>query len=100
METMSSRSIVIRWNPPQYDPRDGTVEEYTIVCRSPNDNPLYFSQMIVPGTNLEYTLSEVTPATTYECCITVRTTNGDSPFICANATTEEDSKYLSAETVT
>ena len=94
VESMSSRVIVIRWDPPRYDPRDGAIEEYTIICRSPDNDPQYFNQVTVPGTNTEYTVSGVTPATTYECCITMRTTNGDSPFNCSLATTDEDGRYI------
>ena len=86
------RTIVISWD--HYDTGAGqSVTQYTIILRSP-DNPLFFRQILVPGSNDDYTVPDVIPATTYEACITVTTTDGDSPFVCANNTTAEDSKYL------
>ena len=82
----NSRYIVMSWG--QYD---ASVVEYTVIVRSPDD-PLFFRQITVPGTDMEYTVSGLVPATTYECCITVTTTNGDSPFTCGTAITDEDSK--------
>ena len=76
-----------------YDDGDGSVNSYTVICRAPA-NPLYFMQTTISGTLTQYTVSGVNPATTYECCITVSTSNGDSPFTCSSATTDEDSKYL------
>ena len=88
----NSRTIVISWD--HYDAGPGqSVTQYTIILQSP-DSPLFFRMIPVPGSNDNYTVSDVIPATTYEACITVTTTNGDSPFVCANNTTAEDSKHL------
>ena len=91
VNNIGSRQVVVEWSPPEFDPRDGNISNYTIVCRSPDDRT-YFQQVVVDGSTMQYTIEGATPFTTYECCITVKTSNGDSPFACADDRTDQDSK--------
>ncbi len=85
-----SRNIVVTWDTPHTS--DGNVMHYTLIVQSPDDSS-FFRQMEIVDTNaVQYIVGGVTPATTYECCLTVRTNLGDSPFSCASNTTLEDSE--------
>ncbi len=92
-----SRSIVVTWNAPHSS--DGNVMQYTIIVQSPDDLSFFRQRDIVDSNAIQYIVDGVTPATTYECCLTVRTDLGDSPFSCASNTTNEDSECVCVDPV-
>ena len=80
------------WNTPAAS--DGAVTHYTLIVQSPDD-PAFFRQIeLEDPTAVQYVVTPVRPASNYECCLTVRTSLGDSPFSCSSAVTDEDGKCV------
>ena len=88
----TSTTLLLRWQPPEEDPGDGTILHYTIVCRFGDDDSLPPRNSSASSQSLQ--LTDLHPFTNYNCCVSVQRTNGDSPESCSSETTAEDGKFV------
>ena len=86
----TSTTLLLHWEPPEEDPRDGTILQYSIVCRFGDSDSLPLSNSSASSQSLQ--LTDLRPFTNYNCCVSVQRTNGNSPESCSSETTPEDGK--------
>ena len=81
----SSTSLLISWDRPNLDEMDGTLETFSVSC-SPDEG----NTVDAPADSLSAGLFDLSPYTTYTCCVTAHTTAGMSGASCGSQTTLED----------
>ena len=86
----NSTTLLLHWEPPEEDPRDGTILQYSIVCRFGDGDSLLSRNSSASSQSLQ--LTDLHPFTNYNCCVSVQRTNGSSPESCSSETTPEDGK--------
>lgn len=90
INSLSSRSVVMTWDPPQdRTQRDGTVVQYRVRCDSVNS--VIASMEVVSNST---SLTNLLPHHKYSCCVSVETTNGKSLFTCQTFTTLEEGMHV------
>ena len=93
LAALTSTTLLLRWEPPEEDPRDGTILHYSIVCRFGDDDSLPPFNSSASSQSLQ--LTDLCPFTNYNCCVSAQRTNGNSPESCSSETTPEDGRnYL------
>ena len=81
----SSTSLLVSWDRPNLDEMDGTLETFSVSC-SPDEG----NTVDAPADSLSAGLFDLSPYTTYTCCVTAHTTAGMSGASCGSQTTLED----------
>ena len=89
----SSRSVILSWDPPGQELRNGTILSYSIHCSSDNHVEFSFWQTI-PVPSQSVSMTGLNPFTSYNCCIASITTNGNSPCWCSSGITLQDGKLV------
>ena len=88
----TSTTLLLRWEPPEEDPGDGTILHYSIVCRFGDGDSL--PPRNTPASSQSLQLTNLHPFTNYNCCVSVQRTKGNSPESCSSETTPEDGKFV------
>ena len=88
----TSTTLLLRWEPPEENPRDGTILHYSIVCRFGDGDSLPPFNSSASSQSLQ--LTDLHPFTNYNCCVSAQRANGDSPESCSSETTAEDGKFV------
>ena len=88
----NSTTLLLHWEPPEEDPRDGTILQYSIVCRFGDSDSLLSRNSSASSQSLQ--LTDLHPFTNYNCCVSAQRTNGNSPESCSSKTTAEDGKKI------
>ena len=86
----TSTTLLLHWQPPEEDQGDGTILQYSIVCRFGDDDSLPPFNSSASSQSLQ--LTDLHPFTNYNCCVSAQRTNGDSPESCSSEATPEDGK--------
>ena len=86
----NSTTLLLHWEPPEEDPRDGMILQYSIVCRFGDGDSLPSRNSSASSQSLQ--LTDLRPFTNYNCCVSAHRTNGNSPESCISETTAEDGK--------
>ena len=87
---VSSNSILISWEAPIMLQPDEDLENYYLSCSSGGTTEV---QMSLDSDTISYNVTNLTPDTTYTCCVMAITTDGLSPNVCIKNSTLEDGKY-------
>ena len=87
---LNSTTLLLHWEPPEEDPRDGMILQYSIVCRFGDGDSL--PPRNSPASSQSLQLTDLRPFTNYNCCVSAQRTNGNSPESCSSETTPEDGK--------
>ena len=82
--------MTLTWGSPvDNEGRDGMIQSYSLNCESEQDLE-YILIDDVDNETLNFTVEMIHPYKSYECCISVQTTNGNSTVACAQETTLEE----------
>ena len=84
----NSTTLLLHWEPPEEDPRDGMILQYSIVCRFGDGDSL--PPRNSPASSQSLGITDLHPFTNYNCCVSAQRTNGNSPESCISETTPED----------
>lgn len=76
IESVLSRSLSISWQPPADKDRNGIITQYTISYLNLEEVDTY----IINTTEIENTVTDLTPFTTYEVKVAAHTSAGRGPF--------------------
>ena len=90
LNATSSMTLHLKWEEPELDSWDGTVQGYGIDCISHFG---YNHQDEVEDV-LEYNIYSLMPFSYYMCCVRAITTNGDSNYTCDTEQTLQDCKKI------
>ena len=78
-------SILLQWDPPHEDLRNGDITHYSLSC-----NDSHYNSTI---TTTEYNVTGLSPYTNYACNVTASTSAGEGPPAILHTTTEESGIY-------
>ena len=87
----SSRSMILSWDPPGEDLRNGTIQRYSIICSS-DDHVGFYLQQTISVSSQSILMTGLNPFISYNCCIATITTNGNGPYRCDSGITLQDGK--------
>ena len=83
--------MILSWDPPGQDLRNGTILSYNINCSS--DNHVGYSlQQTIQASFQSILMTGLNPFTVYNCCVAIVTTNGNGLYNCGSGITLEDGK--------
>ena len=88
LTALTPTTLLLRWEPPEEDPGDGTILQYLIACRFGDGDSLPACNSSASSQSLQ--LTDLHPFTNYNCCVSAQRTNGNSPESCSSETTPED----------
>lgn len=70
----------------------GTLESYTIICRSPQDRTFFHHHSVTDLDSSSYDLTGLFPHTSYNCCVAVVTNEDSGPLACVVNSTLQGGK--------
>ncbi len=91
-ESVSSRSVEVRWNPPQAHHRNGPITAYNVTVIIQSTGTQQFTLLVSNSTSL--IVNSLRPCTTYDFTVIARNSIGYGPPFTVPHTTPEDSKNL------
>ena len=95
LSVQGPRGLEMIWSTPRNDSRDGYFENFQVICVTGTNRNIVYSNLIEDRhASGDVIMQGVTPYTGYNCCVLMTTSEGSSPYACAAATTDQDSKSL------
>ena len=82
----SSRSMILSWDPPGQNLRNGIIQSYSIRCSS-DDHIGFVFQRTITASSRSVSMTGLNPFTSYNCCVATITTNGNGPYSCDSGST-------------
>ena len=87
------RELEMIWSTPRNDSRDGYFENFQVICVTGTNRNIVYSNLIEDRhASGDVIVQGITPHTGYNCCVLMTTSEGSSPYSCAAAMTDQDSK--------
>ena len=90
LSTPGARNMTFSWSPPAPSLRNGVITSYSLSCVSEGGRNSISNQYTAAGT---FTLGGFTPATSYNCSISARNSQGSGPATHRVVTTLDDGIY-------
>ena len=86
----SSTQLLVSWDRPNLDEMDGALDTFSVSCSPGDDNTVLVPADSLSADSLSAELLDLSPYTTYTCCVTAHTTAGVSGASCGTQTTLDD----------
>ena len=100
LEAGGSRWLTMAWELPTLGLNHGSFIAYSIKCQSEGVFTLTNDTIIIMLQNVTQTeINNVVPFTTYNCCVSLQTTQANSIAICQQQRTPEEGTQIHAHTI-